>query len=352
MVLLTSAQPSFIKKHAAVKQLLSSQEVVGAVDPHVVFTLLRICGGFCKLINLARTTPPLHTTKAFEILMPMYMYVSALHSVLLWILLIWHQARLSLSRGGLGLRSLAQHSLAAYIASLCTSGFGSQSQHHLASATQMFNSFLPPSEAINSEALLLTSVTQKSLSSKLDDHLFKVVLNMSSIADKAHLLSVSSPHAGSWLSVTPSEGLGLHLDPSQLQVAIKWWLGLDLSYGSCCPLCPEIALDPLGHHAVTCKRGGDVVSRHNKLRDVLAESCRRAHLGVQVEMGNNLTNHNHTRPADLLVPNWVLGKPAAFDLSVTSPLNPTTLLEASVTTGVAAQTTELRKHSSNDTKYK
>ena len=89
-----------------------------------------------------------------------------------------------------------------------------------------------------------------------------------------------------------------------------------------------------------------------KLRDVLAESCRRAHLGVQVEMGNNLTNHSHTRPADLLVPNWVLGKPAAFDLSVTSTLNPTTLLEASVTTGVAAQTTELRKHSSNDTKCK
>ena len=129
----------------------------------------------------------------------------------------------------------------------------------LVSATQMFNSFLPPSEAINAEALLLTLVTQKSLSSKLDDYLFKVLLDMSSITDKARLLSVTSPHAGSWLSVTPSEGLGLHLDPSQFQIAIKWWLGLDLSCGSCCPLCPEIALDPLGHHAVTCKRGGDVV---------------------------------------------------------------------------------------------
>eukprot|EP00731_Ephydatia_muelleri_P023106 Em0015g689a len=212
----------------------------------------------------------------------------------------------------------------------------------------MFNSFLPPSEGIDTEALLLTPVTQKSLSSKLDDYLFKVLLDMSSIADKARLLSVSSPHAGLWLSVAPSEGLGLHPDPSQFQVAIKWWLGLDLSYGSCCPLCPEIALDPLGHHAVTCKRGGDVVSRLNKLHDILAKSCRRAHLDVQVEMGNNLTNHSHTCPA----PNWVLGKPAAFDLSVTSPLNPTTLLEASVTTGVAALTTELRKHSSNDTKCK
>ena len=89
-----------------------------------------------------------------------------------------------------------------------TSGFGLQFQHHLVSATQMFNSFLPPSDAINAEALLLTPVTQISLSSKLDDYLFKVLLDTSFIADKARLLSVSSPHAGSWLSVTPSEGLG------------------------------------------------------------------------------------------------------------------------------------------------
>ncbi|KAL5470985.1 hypothetical protein EMCRGX_G029055 [Ephydatia muelleri] len=116
-------------------------------------------------------------------------------------------------------------------------------------------------------------------------------------------------------------------------------------------LCVEIALDPLGHHAVSCKRGGDVVSRHNKLRDVLTEFSRRAHLGVQVEMGSNVTpNHSHTRPADLLVPNWVLGKPAAFDLSVTSSLNPTIILEASETTGAAARTTEQRKHCSNDAK--
>ena len=94
----------------------------------------------------------------------------------------------------------------------------------------MLNSFVPPSEAINSEALLLAPVTQKSLYSKLDDHLFKVLLDVSSIADKACLLPVSSLRAGSGLSVTPSEGLGVHLDPSQFQVVIKWWLGLDLSY--------------------------------------------------------------------------------------------------------------------------
>ena len=53
---------------------------------------------------------------------------------------------------------------------------------------------------------------------------------------------------------------GLHLEPSQFQVAVKWWLGLDTSGDAQCALCPEKSLDPLGHHATTCKRGGDVVA--------------------------------------------------------------------------------------------
>eukprot|EP00731_Ephydatia_muelleri_P003002 Em0001g3002a len=45
----------------------------------------------------------------------------------------------------------------------------------------------------------------------------------------------------------------------------------------------DTALDTLGHHAVTCKRGGDVVTRHSCLRDTFVDLCRNAHLSVQVE---------------------------------------------------------------------
>ena len=38
---------------------------------------------------------------------------------------------------------------------------------------------------------------------------------------------------------------------------------------------------------------------------------------IDMEMGSNLTSeHDHSRPADILLPNWAPGKPA------TSPLNP------------------------------
>ena len=82
---------------------------------------------------------------------------------------------------------------------------------------------------------------------------------------------------------------------------------------------------------------------------MFADSCRLAHLPVKLEVGNNLTpDHDHSKPADVLVHNWSLSKPAAFDFCVTSPLNSLILSEAGVSSEVAAQASEIRKHNSND----
>ena len=103
------------------------------------------------------------------------------------------------------------------------------------------------------------------LSQKLDSRLFQTYLVSSSVVNKARILSESVPHSASWLSEVPSAALDLHLEPNEFLVALKWWLGHDLSRDSLCPLCPDTALDPLGRHAVTCRHGGDVVKRHNQL---------------------------------------------------------------------------------------
>ncbi|KAL5484184.1 hypothetical protein EMCRGX_G020637 [Ephydatia muelleri] len=105
---------------------------------------------------------------------------------------------------------------------------------------------------------------------------------------------------------------------------------------------------PLGHHAVTCKRGGDAISRHNKLRDVVLQTCHRACISAKAEAGSGLGHElRNTRPADILASNWLCGKPAVFDLTVVSPLNPTFISEAGRTAGSAAVAAELRKHSAN-----
>ena len=118
---------------------------------------------------------------------------------------------------------------------------------------------------------------------------------------------------------------------------------------SSCPFYPDIALDPLGHHAVSCRHGGDVVIRHNRLRNIIADLHRRAHLSVRVEVGRGLLgSHNYARLADVLVDGWDRAEPAAFDVTVTSPLTPVTLNGASIHERAAALAAETRKHAAND----
>ena len=74
---------------------------------------------------------------------------------------------------------------------------------------------------MQTDGLVSSPAHQKQLSSKIDIHQFNYILTASSVANKARLLSVSSPHAASWLSVVRSEGLGLPLEPSVFQGAVS-----------------------------------------------------------------------------------------------------------------------------------
>ena len=83
----------------------------------------------------------------------------------------WRQAILDLSNGGLGLLSLYQLAPAAYIASICSAGFGSET---------------PPDKALQIHLLLSASlVSQKELSSTLDTCMFNLLLETSSNANQA-----------------------------------------------------------------------------------------------------------------------------------------------------------------------
>ena len=100
-------------------------------------------------------------------------------------------------------------------------------------------------------------IPQKVLSGMIQAQHFHILLGLPPLPNRARLLSVAAPHASSWLLVVPSPGLGLHLESNEYQMAIRWWLGLDTFGRSMCSFCPDTALDPLGHHAVTCRHGGD-----------------------------------------------------------------------------------------------
>ena len=120
----------------------------------------------------------------------------------------WKQAQLGLSYGGLGLRSISHHSCVAYmymymyIASLSFSGLGSADNPHLVRSIVRYNGLVSSPDGISVESILASSIPQRILSQRLDDHSFGlVIIAAATDADKAHLLSTSAPHAASWLTV-------------------------------------------------------------------------------------------------------------------------------------------------------
>ena len=220
-------------------------------------------------MHLARSTPPSLIAEGLEYFDNDVRHCFALATAVDTTNSAWKQAQLSLSRGGLGLCRLSEHSSACYIASLSMVGMCSETNQHLLNAIDKFNEHVSNEDTVTLEAIRETPCRQKVLLNKLDDSLFAQLFSKSSLPDRARLLSVSSPHAAAWLSTAPSPGLNLQLEPSEFQAAIQWWLGVSISgsQGATCPHCPAHSLDPLGHHALTCKHGGDVVIRYNRLRD-------------------------------------------------------------------------------------
>ena len=67
-----------------------------------------------------------------------------------------------------------------------------------------------------------------------------------------------------------------------------------------------------------------------------------------MEVGQGLSRvQSNSRHTDVLVDAWDRAKPAAFDVTVTSPLTPATLHDTCNSAGVAAHKAESRKHFSN-----
>ena len=81
------------------------------------------------------------------------------------------------------MRSLMLHAPAAYIASVCSSGYGLQSLTHLTHAVEMFNVCVAPDDKISLDSLASSNINQKMLSSKLNNYQLQGIFNRTSVAD-------------------------------------------------------------------------------------------------------------------------------------------------------------------------
>ena len=172
-----------------------------------------MCGGYCKLVHLVRTTP---TSLCEDCLKFFDEEVGLCFSSCLTINVpdpLWQQAQLSPKLGGLDLHSLSLHSCAAFISSLAALDLRSPDNIHLQQAILHFNTrvYVYPQDSITMDSVLNSPPQQKVLSLKLDSFMFhSLLLSVASQANKAHTLSVSSPYASSWITAILSTSLKLY----------------------------------------------------------------------------------------------------------------------------------------------
>ncbi|KAL5518040.1 hypothetical protein EMCRGX_G003708 [Ephydatia muelleri] len=92
----------------------------------------------------------------------------------------WLQAQLSLSRGGLGLRRLALHCSAAYLASIIKAGCADSLDEFTLQAVTVYSSLVPPASSVALESLLDSGPVKKT-------YLPELMTNNSTSCASSHL---------------------------------------------------------------------------------------------------------------------------------------------------------------------
>ena len=298
-------------------------------DPQVALRLLRHCSGFSRLVHTMRCCPLsshsaalTHYDKLVQTCLSSFTGLHLTDSQ-------WRQACRGLAHAGLGLRSVAAHAPAAYLASVggCAVQCGElDAAYDLHSGVELrrvlsdFNAQLPDVGRLSLDVSL--GKPQRQLSSLLDKAAWEAQLAAARPAERAALLSEGEVGARAFLAAVPHGRV--RMEPSVFVTELRARLGVaEATVDMWCPLCDAV-LDTHSHHAAMCVAGGERVQRHNALRDLVALWAEQGGLQPEKEKAGLLLPNrpdeartSHRRPADVYLPAFN-GAPTALDFAVTA----------------------------------
>ena len=216
----------------------------------------------------------------------------------------WKQACLPISKSGAGIRQAVDQLKAAFVWSVSQpDALVEQLTGEKITDIQFFKETVKELKNLEN-----SQYTQHKIQETLDDAAFSDLLcNQISNQEKARLLSLTWPQYGAWLSVPPIHSLCLHLQPNYFRAALKYRIGVPLYIEERkCPYCQNSRLDKLDDHALSCHGRGDMISRHDRVRDRIFAACSTANLSP-VCVQKNLIPDNNSRPGDIYLPSWSAG---------------------------------------------
>ena len=331
----------YLREHALAPALSTLSAIKKIDDPQVALTLIRQCSGFCQLVFSLRATP----TK------PLLDLCSSLDTAVIQAL---EDALCSLNPpgrvqaqsrkeyGGFGLHSSSLFCSAAYVSSvsfaasqdgwdaLDAEGFREAMAHVNELSDKplidVHTGYLSPEDP-ESPPASPTPPKQQTISRAIAAREFYRALEAADQETRARWLSQSGEAAANWAFVLPSKELGYALTPTEFRALARWWLGADV-YDTPRPCPMDKSNQPLGsdgQHALACKSGYGLISRHNALVEHFCDVCTKAHLAPQreVSLGNHGPGGGPTRPGDVFLPNFGLATGLVLDFCVTHVQQPT-----------------------------
>ena len=214
------------------------------------------------------------------------------------------QACLTPRLGGLGLRKVVEHADLAYHASWHESKKVAKEE------------WTPPAN------LPPEYLSQKDASFAFDEKMHTYLVDQADTRGAQRLRRAAQPHACGFVTAVPSDEDGKEtlLRPRNFAIAVAYRLGVPvLDQEIPCPLCKQ-PLNIFGDHATCCAKKGDVIVRHNSLRNLVDSIGTDALLSPVMEKKGILGNTTGRRPGDVTFQRWADGKALVIDVAVTSPL--------------------------------
>jgi hypothetical protein len=168
-----------------------------------------------------------------------------------------------------------------------------------------------------------TYLSQKEASYKFDEQKHKDLVGQADTRNAQRLRRCAQPHASCFITAVPTDedGKDTIMRPRNFRMAVQYRLGVNvLKEAIPCPLC-EQTITVTGDHATCCAKSGDLITRHNSLRNLVDNLASVGGLSPILEKKGILGHSSGRRPGDVTIMNWSEGKGLAIDVAVTSPLN-------------------------------
>nr|GEW13603.1 hypothetical protein [Tanacetum cinerariifolium] len=154
---------------------------------------------------------------------------------------------------------------------------------------------------------------------------------LSNPSEMALWQSQREDHTTDWLRVVLIFGLGQTMNGKTYRSVLCYRLGVPLFFVSkLCSDCSRVFTgDTYRDHAVSCAGIIGIKHRHNAAHDTLVDICFRSGISADKEVDNGLGGGRDKalRPADMLLYSWDVGRDVCVDLTGSSPLTQTEMID-------------------------